>query len=101
MDGSIGQAAESQAKAFNDTVNVGSVIMTKMDFHAKGGGALSAVAATHSPIMFIGVGEHIHDLEPFEARSFVSKMLGKNCNMILTLSLSFHLMLAFLAFVCS
>jgi signal recognition particle subunit SRP54 len=42
MDGSIGQAAEAQAKAFKEAVNVGSVIMTKMDGHAKGGGALSA-----------------------------------------------------------
>ena len=42
MDGSIGQAALAQAKAFKEAVNVGSVIMTKMDGHAKGGGALSA-----------------------------------------------------------
>jgi len=42
MDGSIGQAAEAQAKAFKEAVNIGSVIMTKMDGHAKGGGALSA-----------------------------------------------------------
>jgi len=42
MDGSIGQAALAQAKAFNEAVNVGAVIMTKMDGHAKGGGALSA-----------------------------------------------------------
>jgi len=76
MDGSIGQAADAQARAFKEAVNVGSVIMTKMDGHAKGGGALSAVAATRSPIVFIGVGEHIHDLESFEVKSFVSKLLG-------------------------
>lgn len=95
MDASIGQAAEPQARAFKEAVNVGSVIMTKMDGHAKGGGALSAyalhlfrcfflifffginsVAATKSPIIFIGVGEHMHDLESFQARSFISKLLG-------------------------
>jgi hypothetical protein len=42
MDGSIGQSAEIQAKNFKNAVNVGSVIMTKMDGHAKGGGAISA-----------------------------------------------------------
>ena len=54
MDASIGQACESQARAFKDKVDVGSVIVTKLDGHAKGGGALSAVAATNSPIIFIG-----------------------------------------------
>lgn len=46
MDSSIGQAALEQATAFKEAVTVGSVIMTKLDGHAKGGGALSAVAAT-------------------------------------------------------
>ena len=42
MDATIGQACEAQSKAFKDKVNVGSVIITKLDGHAKGGGALSA-----------------------------------------------------------
>lgn len=42
MDASIGQACEAQAKAFKDKVDVASVIVTKLDGHAKGGGALSA-----------------------------------------------------------
>ncbi|KAJ3150203.1 Signal recognition particle [Geranomyces variabilis] len=76
MDGTIGQAADGQARAFKDAVPIGSIIMTKLDGHAKGGGAISAVAATGSPIIFIGTGEHIHDLDPFKAKPFVSKMLG-------------------------
>lgn len=113
MDGTIGQAAEAQAQAFHETVDIGSIIITKMDGHAKGGGAISAyvytfffilfycilftyvhrqmyyflnmnlnikfdnsVAATHSPVIFIGTGEHIHDLERFSARPFIQKMLG-------------------------
>jgi len=76
MDSSIGQAAFDQAKAFRDKVKVGSVIITKMDGHAKGGGALSAVAATESPIIFLGTGEQIPDLEPFEPSGFVSRLLG-------------------------
>lgn len=76
MDGSIGQAAESQARAFKEAVGVGSVVITKLDGHAKGGGALSAVAATGAPILFIGTGEHMQDLEVFNAKPFISKMLG-------------------------
>ena len=56
MDSSIGQQCFAQAEAFRKAVNVGSVIITKMDGHSKGGGALSAVAATQSPIIFVGDG---------------------------------------------
>lgn len=49
MDASIGQACESQARAFKDTVDVGAVIITKLDGHAKGGGALSAYVP-HPPV---------------------------------------------------
>ena len=77
MDSSIGQAAHDQASAFKSKVKVGSVIITKLDGHAKGGGALSAVAATGAPITHVGTGEHIEDFEDFEVRSFVSRMLGK------------------------
>lgn len=76
MDGSIGQACFDQAYAFKKAVKVGSVIVTKLDGHAKGGGALSAVAATESPIIFIGSGEHFTDLEEFSAQSFISRLLG-------------------------
>jgi signal recognition particle subunit SRP54 len=62
--------------AFNKTIKVGSVIITKLDGHAKGGGALSAVAATQSPVVFIGTGEHFDDLEPFEAEGFIKRLLG-------------------------
>ena len=76
MDGSIGQAASPQAIAFKEAVDVGSCIITKLDGNAKGGGALSAVAATKSPIIFIGTGEHIDNFEKFDTKSFVSKLLG-------------------------
>ncbi|KAK7207045.1 SRP54-type protein [Myxozyma melibiosi] len=76
LDASIGQAAESQSKAFKESSDFGAIILTKMDGHAKGGGAISAVAATNTPIVFIGTGEHIHDIEPFTPEQFVSKLLG-------------------------
>ncbi|KAK1269570.1 hypothetical protein QJS04_geneDACA017670 [Acorus gramineus] len=76
MDSSIGQAAFNQAQAFKQSVSVGAVIVTKMDGHAKGGGALSAVAATKSPIIFIGTGEHMDEFEVFDVKPFVSRLLG-------------------------
>lgn len=76
MDASIGQAAEGQAKAFKESSNFGSIILTKMDGHAKGGGAISAVAATETPIVFIGTGEHVGDFEVFKPSTFISKLLG-------------------------
>jgi signal recognition particle subunit SRP54 len=76
VDATQGQAVYDQALAFHNAVDVGSVIITKLDGHAKGGGALSAVSATKSPIIFLGSGEHFDDLEPFNAQSFVSKLLG-------------------------
>eukprot|EP00854_Cymbomonas_tetramitiformis_P017881 gene17881-21290_t len=76
MDSSIGQTAHDQAKAFQECVDVGAVILTKLDGHARGGGALSAVAATESPVAFIGTGEHVDEFENFEAEAFVSRLLG-------------------------
>ncbi|OEH79156.1 signal recognition particle 54 kda [Cyclospora cayetanensis] len=76
VDSHIGQACYDQAAAFSASVSVGSVIITKLDGHAKGGGALSAVAATGAPIIFLGSGEHFDDFEAFDANSFVSRLLG-------------------------
>ena len=76
MDSTIGQSCFDQASAFKKAVKVGSVIMTKLDSHAKGGGALSAVAATESPITFIGTGEQFDEFEEFEAKSFIKRVLG-------------------------
>lgn len=76
IDASMGQAAMSQATAFNQTTTIGSILVTKLDGTAKGGGALSAVAATKAKINFIGTGEKIDDLEQFVPSSFVGRLLG-------------------------
>ncbi|ANF22874.1 signal recognition particle protein Srp54 [Thermococcus piezophilus] len=76
IDGTIGQQAYNQALAFKEATPIGSIIVTKLDGSAKGGGALSAVAATGALIKFIGVGERIDDLEPFDPKRFVSRLLG-------------------------
>ncbi len=72
----IGQAAQKQAQAFHDTCRVSGVIVTKLEGTAKGGGALSACSVTKSPIVFIGVGEKIDDLETFHPQRFVGRLLG-------------------------
>lgn len=76
LDSSIGQQAEAQAKAFKEAADFGAIIITKTDGHASGGGAISAVAATHTPIVFIGTGEHMLDFERFAPQQFVNKLLG-------------------------
>ncbi|HLD33437.1 MAG TPA: signal recognition particle protein Srp54 [Candidatus Nanoarchaeia archaeon] len=72
----IGQTAQKQAETFHSTVNVTGVIITKMDGTARGGGALSACSVTKAPVAFIGVGEKIDELEPFNPKRFVSRLLG-------------------------
>jgi signal recognition particle subunit SRP54 len=76
MDSHIGQACYDQASAFKKAVDIGSVIITKLDGNAKGGGALAAVAATESPIVFIGTGEHFDEFEAFNPESFIKRLLG-------------------------
>jgi signal recognition particle subunit SRP54 len=76
VDGTIGQQAAIQAKAFNQATPIGSILVTKLDGSARGGGALSAVAATGAPIKFISTGEKIQDIESFEPARFVGRLLG-------------------------
>ncbi len=76
IDGTIGQQAYVQADAFNRTTPVGSIIVTKLDGSSKGGGAVSAVAATGAKIRFYGDGETIEDLEEFDPVRFVANLLG-------------------------
>jgi signal recognition particle subunit SRP54 len=76
IDGTIGQQALAQAKAFNEATPIGSIMVTKLDGSARGGGALSAVAATRAPIKFVGTGEKIEDIEAFVPSRFVGRLLG-------------------------
>jgi len=76
VDGTIGQQAAVQAKAFHEATPIGSIYVTKLDGSARGGGALSAVAATGAPIKFISSGEKIEDIEPFVPSRFVGRLLG-------------------------
>jgi signal recognition particle subunit SRP54 len=76
IDGTIGQQAFNQAKAFHKAVAVGGIIVTKLDGTAKGGGVLAASAVTGAKVLFVGTGERIDDLEEFSPTSFVGRILG-------------------------
>jgi signal recognition particle subunit SRP54 len=76
IDGTIGQQAYNQAKAFHEAAPVGGIVITKLDGTAKGGGVIAASAATGARVMFIGTGERIDDLEQFSPTHFVGRMLG-------------------------
>jgi signal recognition particle subunit SRP54 len=72
----IGQSAQRQAEAFHESCEVTGVIITKLDGTAKGGGALAACAITGTKVKFIGTGEKINDLEKFDPKGFVGRLLG-------------------------
>jgi len=76
LDGGIGQQAGPQAAAFHKATPLGSIIVTKLDTSARGGGAISAVSSTGATIRFLGVGERIDDLETFVPSRFVGRLLG-------------------------
>lgn len=72
----IGQVAGKQASQFHEAVGLSGVIITKLDGSGKGGGALSAVASSKAKVAFIGTGEKMDALEPFDAQKFVGRLLG-------------------------
>jgi fused signal recognition particle receptor len=76
LDATTGQNALSQARLFHEAVGVTGLILTKMDGTAKGGIALAVVHETGIPLRYIGVGEGLEDLRPFEVEAFVEAILG-------------------------
>lgn len=75
IDGTQGNSAIAQAKAFNDIIDVDGIIITKLDGTAKGGSLFSIAYALRLPIFFVGVGEKPEDLVPFDKYEFVSDFL--------------------------
>ncbi|MDR9836657.1 signal recognition particle-docking protein FtsY [Herbaspirillum huttiense] len=76
IDGNTGQNALAQVKAFDDALGLTGLVVTKLDGTAKGG-ILAAIAKTRPvPLYFIGVGEKIEDLQPFNATEFVDALLS-------------------------
>lgn len=75
IDGNTGQNALAQVKAFDDALQLTGLVITKLDGTAKGG-VLAAIAKTRPvPVYFIGIGERIEDLQPFNAEEFVDALL--------------------------
>jgi fused signal recognition particle receptor len=74
LDSTTGQNAVNQAKEFSQTANLTGLILTKLDGTAKGGIVFSIRNVLGIPVKFIGVGENIDDLQPFEAKDFVDAL---------------------------
>jgi len=75
-DAMTGQDAVNIAKSFDDTLNLGGILLTKMDGDARGGAALSIKAITGKPIKFLGIGEKLNDIEAFHPERMASRILG-------------------------
>ncbi|MGD2029215.1 MAG: signal recognition particle protein [Desulfobacterales bacterium] len=75
-DAMTGQDAVNIAESFNNALDIGGIVLTKMDGDARGGAALSIKSVTDKPIKFIGVGEKLSDLEPFHPDRMSSRILG-------------------------
>ncbi len=74
LDATTGQNALSQLKEFNDVTNITGIILTKMDGTAKGGIAVAIQAEMGIPVKYIGVGEHVEDLQKFNSDTFVNAL---------------------------
>ena len=75
LDGTTGQNAIAQAAAFSDAVGVTGIVMTKLDGSARGGSAIAVEQELDVPVKFIGVGEGLDDLIPFQPKEFVEAVL--------------------------
>lgn len=76
LDGTVGQNAMQQGRAFGAALPVTGLVITKLDGTAKGGAILSMARDLEYPIRFVGVGEGVDDLHPFDPASFVDRLLG-------------------------
>ena len=75
LDATTGQNALMQAKGFSDAVGINGIILNKLDGTAKGGVAVQIAKEMHIPIMYIGVGEGIDDLRPFDSKDFAENII--------------------------
>ncbi len=77
LDGTIGQNAIGQVKAFDKAIGVTGLVITKLDGSAKGGVIAAIAKQCPKPVRYVGVGEHVEDLQPFTARAFAEALLGQ------------------------
>lgn len=74
LDGTIGQNSINQAKTFKEAVDISGIVITKLDGTAKGGAILPICRELKIPVKFIGVGEDLEDLQPFDPKQFVDAL---------------------------
>ena len=74
LDATTGQNGLSQARAFKEVCEIGGIVLTKLDGTAKGGIALAIRQELAVPVWYIGVGEGIDDLQPFDAKEFIEAL---------------------------
>ncbi len=77
LDGTIGQNAIGQVKAFDKAIGVTGLVITKLDGSAKGGVIAAIAKQCPKPVRYVGVGEQVEDLQPFTARAFAEALLGQ------------------------
>ncbi len=77
IDATTGQNALQQTKLFSQSAHVSEIILTKLDGTAKGGVALAIASQFNAPITYIGLGEKLEDLRPFDAHDFAHALIGK------------------------
>jgi fused signal recognition particle receptor len=75
LDGTIGQNALAQARTFSAAVSVTGIVVTKLDGTAKGGIVVAVHEALNVPIKFVGLGEQIGDLAPFDAADYARELV--------------------------
>jgi len=64
----------SQAKLFNDAIGISGLVLTKLDGTAKGGIVIGICSSLNIPLQYIGIGEQIEDLRPFDAKQFIDAL---------------------------
>ena len=74
LDATTGQNGLIQAKQFRDTADITGIVLTKLDGTAKGGIVISLKNQLNLPVRFVGVGEKIDDLQPFDPQQFVDAL---------------------------
>ncbi len=76
VDGSLGANSIEQARSFHQAIGLTGMIVTKLDGAGKGGAAIGIARATGLPVRFIGVGESVEDLQPFDATAYARALVG-------------------------
>jgi fused signal recognition particle receptor len=76
LDGTVGQNAHAQVKAFKEMVDITGLVVTKLDGSARGGVVVALAQSVGLPVHAVGVGEGADDLRPFEARAFANSLMG-------------------------